>query len=63
VFEVVSVAGNDITLSDEKFRTDYTLCELLFDSLNPATPQTKIGTNNSFLYAVLLMFSSSFCAK
>jgi hypothetical protein len=45
VFEVVSVSGNSIALSDERFQTDYTLCELLFDSLNPGTPQTKTGTN------------------
>lgn len=45
LFEVVSISGNDLSNfpHDDKFENDFILHDLLFDSLNPATRQTKTG--------------------
>ena len=59
-FELVRAA-----FSDERIPTAHTLGELLFDSLNPATPQTKRGIEPLFYLLLLIVTNliSSFCTK
>lgn len=46
IFEITSISGNDLSVfaQEDNFpSTDFVLHDLLFDSLNPATQQTKKG--------------------